>query len=87
MRVTLTVDGRRHEVDVEIRRTLAEVLGTECGVAGCRVACPDGTCDVCAVVVDGDAIRSCLMLAVQAAGTQVTTTGDRGLPHQRAGGR
>ncbi|MCM4082378.1 xanthine dehydrogenase subunit XdhC [Paractinoplanes hotanensis] len=83
MRVTLTVDGTRHDLDVETGRRLADVLGTECGVSGCRVACPDGTCDVCAVVVDGDAIRSCLMLAVQATGAQIDTAGDRGLPHQR----
>jgi carbon-monoxide dehydrogenase small subunit len=87
MRVTLTVDGTRHDLEVGTGRTLADVLGTECGVPGCRVACPDGTCDVCAVVVDGDAIRSCLMLAVQAGGAQVSTAGDRGLPHQRAAER
>jgi aerobic-type carbon monoxide dehydrogenase small subunit (CoxS/CutS family) len=84
MRVTLTVDGARRELDVETGRTLADLLGTECGVAGCRVACPDGTCGVCAVVVDGDAIRSCLMLAVQAAGTRITTAGESRVPHQRA---
>jgi len=75
MRVTLTVDGAWHDLDVEPSRTLADMLGTECGVPACRVACPDGTCGVCAVVVDGDAIRSCLMLAVQAAGTRVDTAG------------
>ena len=84
MRVTLTVDGTRHELDVETGRTLADMLGTECGVAGYRVACPDGTCGGCAVVLDGDAIRSCLMLAVQAAGARIDTAGARGVPHQRA---
>jgi hypothetical protein len=81
MRVTLTVDGTCHELDIDSGRTLADMLELECGVSGCRVACADGTCGVCAVVVDGDEIRSCLMLAVQAAGAQVDTAGDpaRGL--------
>jgi aerobic-type carbon monoxide dehydrogenase small subunit (CoxS/CutS family) len=83
MRVTLTVDGARHDLDVDPGRTLADMLGKECGVAGCRVACPDGTCGVCTVVVDGDTIRSCLMLAVQADDAEISTVADRGLPHQR----
>ncbi|WP_328474290.1 hypothetical protein OHA21_14785 [Actinoplanes sp. NBC_00393] len=73
MRVKLTVDGTCHDLDVDPRRTLADVLGTECGIAGCRVACSDGTCGNCAVTVDGDAIRSCLMLAVQADGLPVSS--------------
>jgi carbon-monoxide dehydrogenase small subunit len=77
MRVKLTVDGVGHDLDVETRRTLADLLGTECGVPGCRVACSDGTCGACAVVVDGSALRSCLMLAVQAAGAQVDTAGEQ----------
>jgi carbon-monoxide dehydrogenase small subunit len=87
MRVTLTVDGACHDLDVESGRTLADMLGTECGVSGCRVACQDGTCGLCAVVVDGDMIRSCLMLAVQAAGTEVSTPGHRGSPNLRTRGR
>ncbi|GAB2626853.1 hypothetical protein Aab01nite_79800 [Paractinoplanes abujensis] len=73
MRVTLTVDGAHHDLDVDPGRTLADVLGAECAATGYRVACPDGTCDTCAAVVDGDTIRSCLMLAVQATGMQVST--------------
>ena len=73
MRVTLTVNGAHHELDVDPARTLADVLGAECGVTGHGVTCPDGTCDACAVVMDGDRIRSCLVLAVQADGTQVST--------------
>ncbi|MEV4274996.1 2Fe-2S iron-sulfur cluster-binding protein [Actinoplanes xinjiangensis] len=65
MRVTLTLDGTTAHLDVEPGRTLAEALGH-------RSTCPDGTCGTCAVRVDGDEIRSCLMLAVQAGGTRVT---------------
>jgi aerobic-type carbon monoxide dehydrogenase small subunit (CoxS/CutS family) len=75
MRVTLTVDGQSHECDVEPGRTLADMLGTECGVPGYRVACPDGTCGVCTVTLNGDEIRSCLILAVQATDAQVHTAG------------
>jgi aerobic carbon-monoxide dehydrogenase small subunit len=76
--MTLIVDETRHDLDVDSGHTLADVLGEECGVAGYRVAWPDGTCDACAAVVDGDAIRSCLMLAVQADGTRVSTAGAGG---------
>jgi aerobic carbon-monoxide dehydrogenase small subunit len=78
VRLTLTVVDARHDLDVDSGRTLADVLGAECGVAGYRVACPDGSCGACAAGVDGDAIRSCLMLAVQADGAQVTTAGADG---------
>ncbi|MEU8661785.1 2Fe-2S iron-sulfur cluster-binding protein [Actinoplanes philippinensis] len=71
MRVRMIVDGARHDLDVSPGRTLADVLAAECGLPGCRVACTDGTCGACAVVVDGDPVRSCLMLAVQASGTRV----------------
>ncbi|GIE28485.1 hypothetical protein Ait01nite_015300 [Actinoplanes italicus] len=73
MRVTLTVDHTRHDLDVVPGRTLADVLTTECGATGCHVACSDGTCGTCAVVVDGVVIRACLMLAVQATGARITT--------------
>ncbi|MBM2623150.1 hypothetical protein JIG36_47405 [Actinoplanes sp. LDG1-06] len=84
MRVTLTVDGTRHDLDVETNRVLADVLGRECGASHCRVACPDGTCGLCAVAVDGDTIRSCLMLAVQARGSEVSTLGHHRSPKQRS---
>jgi carbon-monoxide dehydrogenase small subunit len=87
MRVTLTVDGTCHDLDVEPGRTLADMLAAECGVKGYRVACPDGTCGACRVVFDGDAIRSCLMLAVQAVGAQISTAGDPGVPGQRSAER
>ena len=68
------VDGVRHDLDVDDGRTLADVLAEECGVTGCRVACADGTCRACAVVLDGDLICSCLMLAVQATGARLGTS-------------
>jgi aerobic-type carbon monoxide dehydrogenase small subunit (CoxS/CutS family) len=65
VRVTLTVDGTTAHLDVAPGRTLADALGH-------RFTCPDGTCGTCAVRLDGDEIRSCLMLAVQAGGTRIT---------------
>lgn len=65
------VDGTRHDLDVPPHRTLAAVLRDDCGVTGCRIACTDGTCGACAVLVDGDEVRSCLMLAVQGDGARV----------------
>ena len=71
MRVTVTVNDACHHLDVEPGRTLADVLAVECGFVEVHAACPDGTCGTCTVVIDGDAIRSCLMLAAQAADAQV----------------
>ena len=80
MRVSLTVDGVRHDFDMETGRTLADLLRTQGGISAYRVACLDGTCGACAVLMDGDTIHSCLMLAVQAVGAQIRTSGAYGLP-------
>lgn len=73
MNVTLTVDGTTRTVDVEPRRALADVLREECGRTGVHLACEHGVCGSCTVVVDGQAVRSCLLLAVQCDGSQVRT--------------
>ena len=69
----LTVNGEVHELDVEPRRTLADALRDECGLTGTHLACEHGVCGACTVLVDGDAVRSCLMLAVQCDGAEVRT--------------
>ncbi|MCZ7534472.1 MAG: (2Fe-2S)-binding protein [Acidimicrobiia bacterium] len=71
--VRLRVNGVTREAQVEPRATLAELLRTDLGLTGTHVGCEHGVCGVCTVVVDGRATRSCLMLAVQADGTEVTT--------------
>jgi carbon-monoxide dehydrogenase small subunit len=71
--VELTVNGRPSSVRVEPRRTLADVLREELGLTGTHLACEHGICGACTVLVDGAAARSCLMLAVQADGADVTT--------------
>ena len=71
--VRLSVNGDEHEANVEPRLTLADFLREECGLTGTHLGCEHGVCGACTVLVDGEAVRSCLMLAVQATGAEVTT--------------
>ena len=72
-RITLTVNGARREAEVETRHTLADFLRHQLGLTGTHVGCEHGVCGACTVLVDGRAVRSCLMLAVQANGRELTT--------------
>ena len=71
--VRLTVNGARQRGRVESRTTLADFLREDLGLTGTHLACEHGVCGACTVLVDGRAVRACLMLAVQADGTEVTT--------------
>ncbi len=71
--VVLTVNGERHDVDVETRMTLADCLRRKLGKTGTHLGCEHGVCGACTVLVDGRSARSCLMLAVQADGAEITT--------------
>jgi len=73
MKIGLTVNGTHHDLDVEARRTLAEVIREEVGLTGTHVGCEHGVCGACTVVVDGHAARSCLLLAGQVDGAVVET--------------
>ena len=72
-RIQLTVNGRRGEVAVAPRRTLLQLLREELHLTGTKEGCGVGTCGACTVLVDGRAVMSCLVLAVQAAGRTVET--------------
>src|SRR5690242_16759060 len=72
--ITLTVNGQRHTREVETRIHLADFLRRELRLTGTHLGCEHGVCGACTVLVDGDAVRSCLMLAVQADGREVVTT-------------
>jgi carbon-monoxide dehydrogenase small subunit len=72
-RIELTVNGRREVGTVEARVSLADFLRGEAGYTGVHLGCEHGVCGACTVIVDGRAVRSCLMLAVQADGASVTT--------------
>jgi carbon-monoxide dehydrogenase small subunit len=73
MSVTVTVNGQEHTADVEPRMHLGDFLRTVARQTGTHLGCEHGFCGACTVIVDGDAVRSCLMLAVQANGKAVTT--------------
>ena len=71
--VAVTVNGRRHEVAVEARRTLADVLRHDLGYTGTHLGCEHGICGACTVLVDGEPTRSCLVFGVQADDAEVET--------------
>jgi carbon-monoxide dehydrogenase small subunit len=71
--ITLTVNGTTCTGSPEARKTLADFLRDDLDLTGTHVGCEHGACGAYTVIVDGRAVRSCLMLAVQAAGSEVTT--------------
>ena len=71
--VALVVNGVARTVDVEPRRMLVQLLREDLGLTGTHIACDTSQCGACTVVVDGMAVKSCTMLAVQADGSAVTT--------------
>jgi aerobic-type carbon monoxide dehydrogenase small subunit (CoxS/CutS family) len=73
MQVRLTINDQRHELDVEPHRPLADVIRTDAALTGTKVACGEGTCGSCTVLVDGRAVLSCLTLAVACDGADVRT--------------
>jgi carbon-monoxide dehydrogenase small subunit len=72
-RVCLTVNGEKYEAEVEPRLSLADFLRETLALTGTHVGCEHGVCGTCTVLLDGRAIRSCLMLAVQADGHALRT--------------
>jgi carbon-monoxide dehydrogenase small subunit len=72
-KIKLTVNGRDYERETETRTTLVDFLRHELDLTGTHVGCEHGVCGACTVLVDGISARGCLMLAVQAAGKQITT--------------
>jgi aerobic-type carbon monoxide dehydrogenase small subunit (CoxS/CutS family) len=78
--VTITVNGRRQSREVECRRLLSDFLRHDLGLTGTHVGCEQGVCGSCTVVLDGEAVRSCLILAVQVDGAQITTVEGLGTP-------
>ena len=71
--VSVTVNGSEMQATVEVRKTLADLLREDARLTGTHIGCEHGVCGACTVLVDGAAVRSCLMFAVQADGTEVTT--------------
>ena len=87
--VTLMVNGERHAIRIEARRTLADAIREECGLTGTHLGCEHGVCGACTVLLDDRPVRACLMFAVQADGHAVRTVegladGDTLSPLQQA---
>lgn len=71
--ITITVNGTEEELTVEARTLLVHALRDQLGYTGANVGCESGSCGACTVHLDGDAVKSCTVLAVQADGEQLTT--------------
>jgi aerobic-type carbon monoxide dehydrogenase small subunit (CoxS/CutS family) len=87
--VKLIVNGQAHSIDASPHHTLLEVLRDQIGLTGTKECCAEGECGACTIILDGEAVDSCLMLAVEADGKAVLTieglaTGDRLDPIQQA---
>jgi carbon-monoxide dehydrogenase small subunit len=87
--VAFTVNGKRVELTVPVRKTLADALREDLGLTGTHLGCEHGVCGACTILLDGQAVRSCLMLAVQADEHELKTVegladGDRLHPIQEA---
>jgi 2-furoyl-CoA dehydrogenase 2Fe-2S iron sulfur subunit len=73
VRIAVEINGERHEGDVEPRTLLSDFIRHVAGLTGTHVGCEHGVCGACTVQIDGEPVRSCLMLAVQANGRSVLT--------------
>jgi len=69
----LRINGRDHALRVEPRTTLVDAIREDCGLTGTHIGCEHGVCGACTVIVGGEAVRSCLMFAVQAQGKPIRT--------------
>jgi len=78
--IRVEVNGVTHEQTVSVRRTLADFLREDLGLTGTHLGCEHGVCGACTVIVDGDAVRACLMLAVQAHDCRILTVEGLGDP-------
>ena len=72
-RIELTVNGNPQDCEIEARMTLADCLREKLNMTGTHLGCEHGVCGACTVMVDGVAVRSCLMFAVQAVDAEITT--------------
>jgi carbon-monoxide dehydrogenase small subunit len=87
--ITLTLNGRDHAIRVEPRKTLVDAIREDCGQTGTHIGCEHGICGTCTVILGDDAVRACLMFAVQAQGKNIRTVeglavGDKLHPLQQA---
>jgi len=79
MEISVSINGTNHELDVEPRVLLVDLIRTRAGLTGTHIGCDTTNCGVCTVLLDGRPVKACTMFAVQADGRQVTTV--EGLRH------
>jgi aerobic-type carbon monoxide dehydrogenase small subunit (CoxS/CutS family) len=84
MRISVEINGERHEHEVEPRTLLSDFIRHQARLTGTKVGCEQGVCGACTVQLDGEPIRSCLMLAVQANGRSLRTVEGLGAEHALA---
>jgi aerobic carbon-monoxide dehydrogenase small subunit len=87
--ITLRINGATYAGEAEPRKTLADFIREDCGLTGTHLGCEHGVCGACTILMDGEAVRSCLLFAVQAEGAELMTVegladGDRLHPIQQA---
>ena len=87
--ITLNINGRDHAIRVEPRKTLVDAIRDDCGQTGTHIGCEHGICGACTVILGDEAVRACLMFAVQANGKPIRTVegladGDKLHPLQSA---
>jgi aerobic-type carbon monoxide dehydrogenase small subunit (CoxS/CutS family) len=80
--ISMKVNGREYRGEVEPRRTLADFLRDDLGLTGTHLGCEQGVCGACTILMDGRSVRSCLLLAVQADGAELTTIEGISLPER-----
>jgi carbon-monoxide dehydrogenase small subunit len=72
-KITVTINGKRYEEEVEVRFHLADFIRQNLGLTGTHLGCEHGVCGACTILLNGKSARSCLMLAVQADGQEILT--------------
>jgi aerobic carbon-monoxide dehydrogenase small subunit len=84
-RIAVRLNGAVYEQEVEARRLLVHFVRDDCGLTGTHIGCDTGNCGACTILLDGRAIKSCMMLAIQADGASIETVeglaGDEGELH------
>ena len=71
--ITLNINGRDYDIRVEPRKTLVDAIRDDCGPTGTHIGCEHGICGACTIILDDEAVRACLMFAVQAKGKKIRT--------------
>jgi aerobic-type carbon monoxide dehydrogenase small subunit (CoxS/CutS family) len=78
--ITLNINGRDYPIRVEPRKTLVDAIREDCGQTGTHIGCEHGICGTCTIILDEEAVRSCLMFAIQAQGKKIRTIEGLGTP-------